>query len=71
MVDNDYVVSIIKRLIDREHQKNIYGENILDRAIYKEIIDDTNKCLNSLFKEKKIKVSKSLNDKIIKLIENE
>lgn len=64
---NDYLLSIIEKLLDEKEVKGISPLNILANDLYKEVLADTKQALNKLYADKKINVGRALNDLYITL----
>ena len=64
---NDYLLSLIKKLLDEKEVKGISPLNILANDLYKEVLADTKHALNKLYADKKINVGRALNDLYITL----
>ena len=68
-MNNDYLLSLIKKLLSEKEAKGIAPLNILANDLYKEVLADTKHTLNKLYVDKKINVGKTLNDLYITLNE--
>lgn len=59
---NDYLLALIKKLIDEKKQKGEVPLNIIANDLYKEVLAETKHTLNKLYADKKIRVGKTIND---------
>lgn len=66
-MDENYLKSLIKRLINKKKEKNITPLAITEAELYDSIMGDVRSSLNKLFIEKEITVYKTVSAKMIKL----
>lgn len=63
----DYILFLIKQMIEDKEQNNIFPTHVMTNDLYRKIIENTKNTLNQLYKENKIQVGKTINDSYITL----
>ena len=64
-MDKEYILEMIKKLQKEKKEKRIEPAHIIDIELLNLVVSEARDCLNILFKEGKIKVTRTINHKAI------
>lgn len=64
-MDKEYILEMIRKLQKEKKEKRIEPAHIIDIELLNLVVSEARDCLNILFKEGKIKVTRTINHKAI------
>ncbi|HJD92064.1 hypothetical protein [Bacteroides coprosuis] len=64
-MDKEYILEMIKKLQKEKKEKRIEPAHIIDIELLNLVVSEARDCLNILFKEGKIKVTRTINHKAV------
>ena len=68
-MDKEYILEMIKKLQKEKKEKRIEPAHIIDIELLNLVVSEARDCLNILFKEGKIKVTRTINHKAVSVID--
>ena len=68
-MDKEYILEMIKKLQKEKKEKRIEPAHIIDIELLNLVVSEARDCLNDLYKEGRIKVTKTINHNAISVVD--